>query len=150
MRFKPKSEKEIQEERFPVLKPGKYHFEVMAASEEVSKKGNQMIVLKLKILDDSLNVLTFLKDYLMETMSYKLRHAAYSCDLGSQYDAGELHADQFIGKSGMLDLGIQKDKTGQYPDKNNVNDYVKEQGHVQKDTDGYNWDDMPEPPAWVK
>jgi hypothetical protein len=148
MRFTPKSEKQIQEERFPVLKPGKYHFEIVEATEEVSKKGNPMIVLRLKILDNSFNVLTYLKDYLMESIPYKLRNAAYGCSLGVHYESGELVASSFVGKTGVLDLTIQKDKTGQYPDKNSVNDYLK---NDQQREPGQDWDnDMPEPPDWMK
>lgn len=153
MRFNPKSEKEIQEDRFPVLKPGKYHFEVADAKDDVSKKsGNPMIVLKLKIMDNGFNVLTYVTDYLMESMAYKLRHAAYGCGLGTHYDSGELHPDMFMGRTGTLDLSIQKDKAGQYPDKNSVHDYIKDEQEqtaaagASKDQ----WDDVPEPPHWVK
>lgn len=144
MRFTPKSEKEIQEERFPVLKPGRYHFEVMEAKEDVSKKGNSMIVLKLKILDDGLNVRAYINDYLMENISYKLRHAAIVCGLGDAYNAGELHAHMFAAKGGVVELGIQRDKTGQYPDKNSVLDYVQNEPRKEGD-----WD-MTDAPDWVR
>ena len=81
MRFQPKSEKQIQEERFPVLSPGKYQFEIMEAKEDVSKSsGNPMIVLKMKIMDQELDVLTYVRDYIMESIPYKLRHAAMCAD----------------------------------------------------------------------
>ena len=155
MRFTPKSEKQIQEERFPVVKPGKYHFEVTDAKDEVSKKGNEMIVLRLKIFDQNLNPVCYVNDYLMENMAHKLRHAAYVCGLGNSYESGELHSNLFIGKTGTVDLVIQKDKTGQYADKNSVQDYFPSDSEQQKKPDEIHsiggWgDDLPEPPAWVK
>lgn len=145
MRFTPKSEQQIQEERFPVLPPGKYHFEVIDAKDEVSKKGNPMIVLQLKILDSSLSPVAYLKDYLMESIAYKLRHAAYVAGLGDRYESGDLEADAFKSKAGLVNIGIQKDKTGQYPDKNSILDYIQE----EQDHSG-EWNNMPEPPDWIK
>lgn len=155
MKFSPKSEQQIQDERFPVLKPGKYNFEVFEASEAVSKKGNPMLVLKLKLLDSGLNPAGFVTDYLMESVAHKLRHACYVCGLGKHYDSGDIYPELFHGKSGFLDLGIQKDKTGQYPDKNTVLDYIiHERGpdfHITQKSDASSWGgDMPEPPEWVK
>lgn len=147
MRFSPKTEKQIQEDRFPLLKPGKYHFEVVDGKEEVSKKGNPMIVLRLKIVDDGLNHLAYLNDYLMESIAHKLRHAAHVCGLGNSYDNGELSANSFIGKTGMVEINIQKDKTGQYSDKNSIQDYVMAQNSTGENA---SWDDMPEPPEWAK
>jgi hypothetical protein len=158
MRFSPKSEQQIQEDRFPILKPGKYHFEVFEASEAISKKGNPMLVLKLKLLDTSLSSVGFVTDYLMESIAHKLRHACYACGLSKAYDSGEIQAESFLGRSGTLDLGIQKDKSGQYPDKNTVLDYIIGESGTQllspqPNNGNYSssWDDdMPEPPAWVK
>lgn len=146
MRFSPKTEKQIQEDRFPLIKPGKYHFEVTDGKEETSKKGNPMIVLRLKILSDGLDHLTYLNDYLMESIAHKLRHASYACGLADAYEHGELNAKAFIGKTGMVDIGIQKDKTGQYPDRNSVQDYVLEQSNVIGPCAP--WDQ--EPPEWVR
>ena len=153
MRFQPKSEKEIQDERFPVLSPGKYHFEVLDAQEKVSKNGNPMIMVKLKILDQGFNVLGYVQDFLMEAIPYKLRHAAYVCGLGDHYELGALQANMFHGKTGVLELVIQKDKSGQYPDKNSVQDYgekEKQPSHAQMAHEPYSWDHMQEPPPWVK
>jgi hypothetical protein len=47
MRFEPKTEAELA--RAALIKPGEYDFEVVNATEEISKSGNEMIKLRLKI-----------------------------------------------------------------------------------------------------
>jgi len=159
MRFQPKSEKQIQEERFPVLSPGKYPFEITDAKEDVSKSsGNPMIVLKIKIMDQELNALTYVRDYIMESIPYKLRHAAFACELGDRYDSGDLDAHMFVGKTGTLELVIQKDKSGKYPDKNSVQDYLLEDSSEQKKqsspsitrNQAESWEEDLEMPPWVR
>lgn len=121
MRYTPKSEKEIAEER--LLPEGEYPYQISGAIEKTSKSGNDMIELTVRVFkpDGSFVLVT---DYLLESLAYKLRHAAVACGLEKIYDAGTLTADNFIGKEGMLKLGIQKDKNGQYPDRNSVKDYI--------------------------
>lgn len=121
MKFQPKTENEVQSEgRIP---KGEYDFEIAEASDEVSKKGNEMIKLKVLVFDDEGNPRTIF-DYLLEEISYKLRHAAYACGLGGEYESGALQAQDFIGKAGRCKVIIQKDKSGQYPDKNVIQDYI--------------------------
>lgn len=121
MRYTPKTEKEIAEEK--LLPEGEYPYQISGALEKTSKSGNDMIELTVRVFkpDGSFVLVT---DYLLESLAYKLRHAAVSCGLEKIYDAGTLKADDFIGKQGMLKLGIQKDKNGQYPDRNSVKDYI--------------------------
>lgn len=122
MQFKPKSEKEISEEN--LLPNGEYDFEVTAALDAKSASGNEMIKLQLNVFDDNGN-LRIIFDYLLESMAFKLRHAADACGVIDKYESGSLVADDFMGKTGRLKLAIQKDKTGDYPDKNTVRDYIK-------------------------
>ena len=80
------------------------------------------------------------------------------CGLGDSYDSGDLDAGMFVGKTGTLELIIQKDKSGKYPDKNSVQDYLFQDGPGQKQqmsgTPSRNqvegWDDDLEPPPWVR
>ena len=122
MKFTPKTEKEIAEEN--LWQPGEYSFEVLEAADKVSKAGNEMIELKLKVYADDGGYI-FVNDYLMDTVAYKLRHAADACACLAKYETGMLQADDFKAKAGRLKLKIQKDKSGTYPDKNVVGDYVK-------------------------
>jgi hypothetical protein len=63
-------------------------------------------------------------DSLVEKRGDKLRHAAEACGLLKGYEAGSLSDADFRNKRGKLKLGIEKDKTKTYPDKNVVIDYV--------------------------
>jgi hypothetical protein len=121
MKLKPKSEREIAEDS--LLPKGDYSFEVASAENKTSKSGNEMIELKLHVFDDGGDP-RILFDYLLESMPRKLRHAAEACGLVSEYDMGSLDAIDFVGKTGTIKVGIQKDKAGQYPDRNSVYDYV--------------------------
>lgn len=122
MRFQPKTEKQIAEEN---LRPaGIYSFEIADAKDKVSKTGNDMIELGIRLFDNEGNPCGYITDYLLEKLAYKLRHASVACGLLDKYELGTLTADNFTGKMGELKLIIQKDKSGQYPDKNSVADYV--------------------------
>lgn len=121
MKFTPKSDKELAEER--LMPEGEYGFEISGGEDKTSKAGNDMIELTVRVFkpDGSFNLVT---DYLMEAILYKVSHASKACGLEDKYLAGSLSGSDFIGKTGMLKLGIQKDKDGTYPDKNVVKDYV--------------------------
>lgn len=129
MKFAPKSEKEIAEEN--LIKPGIYDFEIVDALEKVSKSGNEMIELKLNVFDG--DAPRIVMDYLLESMAFKLRHAADACGLLPNYEGGSLLADDFKGRSGKLKIKIDKDKSGQYADKNGVADYVKREADAVPD-----------------
>lgn len=121
MNFTPKTEKEIAE--MNLIPAGEYDFEIIEANDKVSKSGNDMIELKLKVFDHN-GAERVMFDYLLEQLAFKLRHAAEACNLVDRYNMGTLVANDFVNKSGRLKLGIQKDKTGAYPDKNTVADYI--------------------------
>jgi len=126
MKFQPKTEKEIAEAG--LLPVGVYPFEVLEASDSTSKAGNGMIVLDILIHapDGSNRKLT---DYLLEAMAFKLYHFSKHHGLIDKYQAGSLTAEDCIGRSGWVKLGIQKGKPkpdggGDYPDRNSVATYV--------------------------
>lgn len=121
MKFAPKTEEQITQEN--LIPAGVYPFEIVRATDEVSKSQNEMIKLAIKVWDAE-GAERFVYDYLLESMAFKLRHCAYACGLGDNYEQGTLHADDFVGRTGSLKLGIKKDKSGQYPDANQVNDYI--------------------------
>lgn len=132
MKFKPKTEEEIENEK--LWPAGEYDFEILAEGQAfgkecltcdtASKAGNDMIQLVVRVYDEEGNTQTLL-DYLLESIAYKLRHCADATDLLHKYDAGELSALDLIGKTGKCKIGIQKDKDGKYADKNFIRDYVK-------------------------
>lgn len=131
-----------------LLPKGNYEFTVLEAKETVSKKGSPMLVLTLGIYDQvSLQPRGRIYDYLLESMPHKLHHAAYGCGLGEKYEQGNIEASDFQGKNGTIHVGIQQDKTGQYPDKNVVLDYVTvaQDGSpkLQQKAARFNEDDIP-------
>ena len=142
MKFAPKSNEQLdteeKERREKYLWPvGEYGFEILEQAmlygklaetfDTKSKKGNDMIVLVVQVFNDKGDSL-ILADYLLEAMAYKLRHAAEACGLLAKYEAGELHAADFIGKTGKLILEIAKNQDPKYPDKNGVKDYIAVEG----------------------
>lgn len=131
MRFTPKSEKEINEER--LLPEGNYPFEISGAESKKSKSGNDMIEITIRVYKPD-GKFILVTDYLMEKMLYKLLHCCQACGLEGQYNQGLLEADMFIGKTGMLKLKV--DPEGQYPAKNSVKDYIKDAGKVVLPKDG--------------
>ena len=127
MKLTPKTEKEISEAN--LLPKGTYDFEIAGAEEQISKAGNDMIKLTLRIYNDDGNY-SLVNDYLMEMIPGKLRHCAEACGLLDDYERGRLDADDMRGKSGKLKLVIKKDKNGQYPDQNSVQDYLAKPEHA--------------------
>jgi len=125
MRLNPKTEKELAEAG--LLPKGEYDFEIVKSEEAVSKAGNEMIALTLKVYDQN-GASTLVNDYLMDKLPLKLRHAAEACGLLEDYERGQLHADDMVGKPGRVKLIVQADKTGQYPDRNSVQDYIVQKG----------------------
>jgi hypothetical protein len=125
VKFTPKTAKEIAEAGlWPI---GEYSFEVIEGADKHSKSGNEMIELKVKVYNDNGGYRIF-TDYLLESMAFKLRHAAECCDLLDNYEQGHLMGADFVGKAGVLKIKIEKDKSGQYPDRNAIGDYVVEKG----------------------
>ena len=126
MRFQPKTDEEIQS--MSLIPEGRYQFQVSDATNEISKtSGNEMIKLKLIVWDQEAHE-RIVFDYLLESMAHKLKHFCQAVGLIDDYESGILDNMKCIGKSGTLDLIIQKGKInpsgGVYPDKNVVKDYV--------------------------
>lgn len=133
MQFKAKTEKEINEENN--IPNGDYPFEVLNAINDKSKKGNDMIVLTLRVFvgESSRQIM----DYLLESMPGKLFHFCSYTGLATQYNAGTLTAEDCLGKSGFCTIGTQKGKmkddgSGEYwPDRSTVKDYIRNAGGVK-------------------
>ena len=122
MQFKPKTEKEIQE--MNLWPAGTYSFQIATATDEVSKtSGNEMIKLALNVYNAE-GQCKIVYDYLLEVIPRKLKHLCDTVGLADKYEMGMLMANDLVDKTGELELVIQKDKTGQYADKNSVGDYV--------------------------
>lgn len=114
------TDKQLNEMR--LMAEGVYPFEVTSAVDKISKAGNEMIELKLKVFKED-GGFNLINDYLLDSMAYKIRHACEACGLLQNYEAGQLEAADFVGKQGVVKIGIQKGDMG-YEDRNQVKDYV--------------------------
>jgi hypothetical protein len=121
--FEPKSENEL----ITLLSPGIGSYEVYHAEAKISKNGNPMIELILRVWDDKGNT-GQIYDYLIlnehKFSLRKIRHFCYASGIGELYEKGALNANDCINRYGKLKIIIQEDKLGKYPDKNSVDDYV--------------------------
>ena len=122
LQFTPRTEKEIAESG--LMPKGTYPFEVIDAKEDVSKKGNAMIVATLRIFTPD-GKTRQLNAYLMAAMEAQLFHFCTYCGLAAEYVSCTLTADKCIGKTGYVDIVIKEDKTGQYPPQNQIKDYAR-------------------------
>lgn len=126
MKFQPKQESELNE--FSLLENGIYPFQIMYAVDQISKNGNEMIKMTVKIFgNDGREHILF--DYLLEAIGYKLRHFAEHTGLLDKYNAGEFSSSDCIGKCGKADIIVQKGQLkpdgSLYQDRNSVKDYIK-------------------------
>ena len=113
-----------------IIEPGVYNFEVMKATDELSKSsGKEMIKLMLRMWDKNGSE-RIVFDYLLDSMPHKLKHFTDCTGLVDKYIFGDMSAEDCIGRTGKLELVIQKGKqkpdgSGMYNDSNSVKDYVK-------------------------
>lgn len=117
--FTPHTEEEIA--KLSLLEKGNYQFEVRSSVQKVSKSGNDMIEIVLRIWDKSGKEHS-LYDYLLEKMPYKIKHFCDSIGFSKQYESGKLFAEEFVGKCGEVKVYIEE-KSGDSP-KNRVADYM--------------------------
>ena len=125
MKFVPKSEEDLK--RASLLPPGVYDFEVTKAEDAISKKGSEMIALTLRVFGDSGE--RTIRDWLMPSMGFKLKHFADTTGLTGAYDAGTLCAEDCKGRSGRVILVIKDSE--QYGPQSNVKDYEKQKAAAE-------------------
>ncbi len=128
-KFTPKTDEEIND--VILLAKGDGNFEVIRAEFKTSKSGNPMISLFLKVWDCN-GKEGFVNDYLINTprFEFKIKHFCIAASLENEYNNGTFNETMCTGRTGRLRLGIDKDKGGQYSDKNNVIDYLKSNGTI--------------------
>jgi hypothetical protein len=124
MRFAPKTEKEIAEAN--LWPTGNYDFEIMEAEDTLSKAGNEMMEMKVRLYSEDCGT-QIVTDYLVDTpkAAFKIRHCANAVGLLAEYEKGELLAADLVRRTGKCKVVIRKDNSGQYPDKNQIADYLK-------------------------
>lgn len=130
MRFAPVSAQEVdaQSNDFTPWPAGDYDFEVHDAVDQVSKSGNEMIKLTLHVFHPEHAGQRTVFDYLVAIPSsaFKVRHFAEAIGLLNEYERGELLPHALLNRTGRCKLRIRKGD-GQYPDQNQVGDYLPAQ-----------------------
>lgn len=144
MKVTPRTEEDLKS--INLIPEGIYNFEVLEATEKLSKSGNEMIELKLGIWDNN-GTMRVIFDYLLDAMEHKLRHFCVVTGLEDKYKSEEITSNDCIGKSGKAHLVIQKGKDKQdgtkYPDRNSVQDYVTDDKKIEVKKDDFINDDLP-------
>ena len=130
MRFTPKSQEEIDAEN--LLPKGEYDFEIIKAEDKVSKSGNEMIEINMKVFKPD-GGFQFVRDYLMEKMAFKLRHFCESIGQLEEYNAGQLQASNLVGACGVVKIDIEPASNG-YAAKNTAKDYAVRGGSKREQT----------------
>lgn len=118
MKFTPKTADELARDN--LLPAGIYPFEVMEATDTLSRAGNDMIKLKLVVFGPD-GETPHVFDYLLEKLAYKLRHFAEVTGLLPQYESGDLTALHCMNRQGYVKLAIEEQEG--YSPKNSVKDY---------------------------
>lgn len=124
MKFNPKSADEVNTRK--LWPAGTYDFEIVKAEDTVSKAGNDMVKIVLKIFNQAGDYI-LLSDYLLsdEAMAFKLRHCCEAIGILAKYETGQLEAGDFVSGTGVLKLRVRKSTDPQYPeDQNQINDYM--------------------------
>lgn len=123
MRIEPKTDQQLREiEESSLLPEGVYDFEVISAVEKLSKTGNEMVEIKVRVETERSYIIT---DFLVaiDSMAYKIKHFAESVGLLEEYKAGHMPAEQMVGSVGKAKVAIQAAK-GEYKAKNVIRDYI--------------------------
>jgi hypothetical protein len=120
MQFEPKSESEIRSSM--TLSPGVYDFEVSEAHEKVSKAGNDMIELTLRVFPIDGGSPHLIRDWLVPTMELKINRFCRAVGLEDAYADGTLNAFTCGGVAGKCRISVEADE--KYGDQNRIKDYI--------------------------
>lgn len=118
MRFQPKSDEELNN----VWLADWYAATIESAEEKQSQSGNDMLALVVRVYGNG-GQAKVLKDYLLEAVGGKLKHCCEAAGKLDRYQSGELTARDLMNANVEVKLKIKIDKTGEYPDKNEISDY---------------------------
>ncbi len=143
------SEEQAMQERFQLLPKGEYDAVIVKSEDKQSHSGNPMMDMTLHVYDKEGHQHP-VRDFLVFTksMMWKAIHCAESAGIIDQYKSGQLCSIGIQGKSVRVKIGIEEgkeipeDKLGdrsrgaKYPDKNKVEDYVKNDSQSSKQTAG--------------
>lgn len=124
MKHKPMTDEEIA--ALGLMQDGIYDFEITAAENKVSSKGNDMMEIKLNVFDSDGEPRPK-RDWIMPQMAKKFKHFHNACDIMDKYNAGTLEPEDVVGKTGKLMIKTEPytNKDGLQIMSNKIDDYVK-------------------------
>lgn len=155
--YEPMSEQEALKARFHLMRDGEYDAVIDKAEAKPSNAGNNMIKVELSVYDETgkPNPVT---DYWVFTpnMMWKAIHGTDSAGLSKEYEEKKFNPDMLCGRNVRVIIGTQvgnkipldklngKPPGSRYPDKNVVEDYVKNDGKKStiKPVDDFKDDDF--------
>ena len=98
--------------------------EVLEATDHTSNAGKESIKLKLQIWEGEIRKgIVFV--YLTPAFAMLYKHACFAMLTQEIYESGTIAADNYVGKSCDVVIGVHKDKSGTFPPKNVIKDFVK-------------------------
>lgn len=120
MRFNPQ---DYEEKVFKALPEGAWKGIITKAKENISKSGNEQIVITLTVTHDGEQY--YVRDYLpgIPKMLWKLNHMLDSAALLDKFDAGNISPDNLEGKQVMFISTIELNQNGEPQTK--LKDYIK-------------------------
>ena len=139
--FQPKSDDELQREM--LIPEGEYNFEITKATEKVSKAGNPMIEIAIKVWDKE-GKERYVYDYLMTSrpsLLYRIKNLCEAIGKNEIYEKGQISETDLYGASGKLTISIQSASV-QHPAKNIVKNYIASEIKPEENEDKFD-DDLP-------
>lgn len=121
--FVPKTDSELAAER--LLPKGEYDFDIIKAENKTSKtSGAPMIVLTVGVYPGDSDRQQWVTDNLVfvEKAMFKVSQFAKAVGLEAAYRAGNIDAQDCVGRAGRCKVDIEPE--GEYPAKNKITSYV--------------------------
>jgi hypothetical protein len=95
-----------------------------AVTEGTSKGGNRFFKVQIDVFNGSGATKRITAVIMVDGhYGWQFRSAAEAFGVLDKYHAGELGAEDLKGREGWVQLGIEKDPEGKWPDKNRIVDY---------------------------
>ncbi|HEY2811777.1 MAG TPA: hypothetical protein VGJ00_10375 [Rhabdochlamydiaceae bacterium] len=148
------TEAQAMQERYNLLKEGIYDAVINFSTDKTSSSGNPMMDMTLAVYDDN-GMEHNVRDFLVFTpkMMWKVVHCAESANVVKEYEEQKFCSDIVVGKRVKVKVTVEEgspipdDKLNgkpvgtKYPDKNKIDDYIKD-GQVLQNGNGFVDDDI--------
>ena len=113
MKFNVLSDAELAKKRCVIVE-GEADFTIERVEEKVSKRGNDMFEIQLKVWDKN-GTDGSVRDYIVSTAEWKIHQLCDAINEPSLYKSGEIKPDLLEGKSGRCAIILDKTDRGEYP-----------------------------------